>query len=207
MKVSIDGINLIKKYEGCRLTAYKCPAGVWTIGYGHTKNVKSGMKITQYQANELLEDDLKQIGNIIINLVNVSMHQNQFDALVSFTFNCESGALKRSTLLKKLNNKDYDGAANEFTRWNKSNGKVLNGLVKRRADEKALFLKSDIKYLSNKSYKGKSIVEALQQINVDYSYSYRKKLALANGINAYTGTNVQNLRMLNLLKNGKLIKG
>lgn len=207
MKVSIDGINLIKKYEGCRLTAYKCPAGVWTIGYGHTKNVKSGMKITQNKANELLEDDLKRIGNTIIQLVNVSMHQNQFDALVSFTFNCGSGALKRSTLLKKLNNKDYDGAANEFTRWNKSNGKVLNGLVKRRADEKALFLKSKIKYLSNKSYKGKSIVEALQQINVDYSYSYRKKLALVNNIKSYTGTNTQNMRMLNLLKNGKLIKG
>lgn len=207
MKVSIDGINLIKKYEGCRLTAYKCPAGVWTIGYGHTKNVKSGMKITQNKANELLEDDLKRIGNTIIQLVNVSLHQNQFDALVSFTFNCGSGALKRSTLLKKLNNKDYDGAANEFIKWNKSNGKVLNGLVKRREEEKSLFLKSSIKYLSNTSYKGKSIVEALQQINVDSSYSYRKKLALANGINAYTGTHTQNVRMLNLLKNGKLIKG
>lgn len=207
MKVSIDGINLIKKYEGCRLTAYKCPAGVWTIGYGHTKNVKSGMKITQNQANALLEDDLKRIGNTIIQLVNVSMHQNQFDALVSFTFNCGSSALKRSTLLKKLNNKDYEGAANEFIKWNKSNGKVLNGLVKRREEEKALFLKSSIKYLSNNSYKGKSIVEALQQINVDSSYSYRKKLALANGINAYTGTPTQNVRMLNLLKNGKLIKG
>lgn len=207
MKVSSNGINLIKKYEGCRLNAYKCPAGVWTIGYGHTKDVKKGMKITQNQANELLEDDLKRIGNTIIQLVNVSMHQNQFDALVSFTFNCGSSALKRSTLLKKLNNKDYEGAANEFIKWNKSNGKVLNGLVKRREEEKALFLKSSIKYLSNNSYKGKSIVEALQQINVDSSYSYRKKLALANGINAYTGTPTQNVRMLNLLKNGKLIKG
>ena len=207
MKVSSNGINLIKKYEGCRLNAYKCPAGVWTIGYGHTKDVKKGMKITQNKANELLEDDLKRIGNTIIQLVNVSMHQNQFDALVSFTFNCGSSALKRSTLLKKLNNKDYEGAANEFIKWNKSNGKVLNGLVKRREEEKALFLKSSIKYLSNTSYKGKSIVEALQQINVDSSYSYRKKLALANGINAYTGTPTQNVRMLNLLKNGKLIKG
>lgn len=205
MKTSKNGINLIKKYEGCRLTAYKCPANVWTIGYGHTKGVKSGMKITQAQAEAYLKSDLATYEDAVNEYVKVPINQNQFDALVSFSFNCGTDALKTSTLLNRLNKRDYSGAANEFLRWNKANGKVLNGLVKRRTEERSSFLKND--YLSNTTYKGYSIVEALNQINVDGSYIYRKKIAIANGINNYTGTSEQNIRLLNLLKNGKLIKG
>lgn len=205
MKTSTNGINLIKKYEGCYLKAYKCPAGVWTIGYGHTKNVKSGMKITQTQAEQYLKSDLTTYENAVKKYVKVSINQNQFDALVSYSFNCGTGALKNSTLLKKLNNKDYNGAADELLRWNKSNGKVLNGLTKRRKEERVLFMKKN--YLSNTSYKGKSIVEALNEINVDSSFAYRKRLAEVNKIDKYIGSASQNIRLLNLLKNGKLIKG
>ena len=202
MKTSDVGIELIKKYEGCVLKAYKCPSGVWTIGYGHTAGVKSGMKITKAQALNYLKQDLSVFEKAVTNYVKVPLNQNQFDALVSFSFNCGTGALKTSTLLKKLNSSDYSGAANEFLKWNKSNGKVLNGLVRRRQEEKELFLKTN--YLSNKSYKGVSLVDALKQIKVDASFSNRKRLAKNNGISNYSGTYSQNLKLLNLLKQGKL---
>lgn len=206
MQTSKNGIDLIKRYEGCYLKAYKCPGGVWTIGYGCTKNVKQGMTITKKQAIDYLMRDLVQIEKGIVHLVKVSINQNQFDALVSFVFNCGLGNFKRSTLLKKINNNDFIAASEEFIRWNKSNGKVLKGLTRRRLEERDLFLKPIYKYLSNKTYKGKSIVEALEEINVNSSYSYRKKLAKANGISCYVGTPIQNIRLLNLLKSGKLIK-
>mgnify|MGYP000930758996 CR=1 FL=1 len=138
---SSNGIKLIKQFEGCKLTSYKCPSGVWTIGYGHTSGVKKGQKISQAQADKFLKSDLKTFENAVNSAVKVPLNQNQFDALVSFAYNCGSGALKMSTLLKELNKKNYAGAAKEFLKWNKSNGKVLNGLVKRRAAEKELFLK------------------------------------------------------------------
>ena len=202
MKTSDVGIELIKKYEGCYLKAYKCPAGVWTIGYGHTNGVKSGMVITKDQAVTYLKNDLITYERAVNSYVKVPLTQNQFDALVSFSFNCGTAALKHSTLLKKLNSGYYDGAANEFTKWNKSNGKVLNGLVRRRQEEKELFLK--INYLSNKAYKGVSLVDALKQINVDASFSNRKRIAKNNGISNYSGSYSQNIKLLNLLKQGKL---
>ena len=202
MKTSNVGIELIKKYEGCVLKSYKCPSGVWTIGYGHTSGVKSGMQITKDQALDYLKQDLITFEKAVTNYVKVPLNQNQFDALVSFSFNCGSGALKTSTLLQKLNSSDYNGAANEFLKWNKSNGKVLNGLVRRRQEEKELFLKTN--YLSNKTYKGVSLVDALKQIKVDASFSNRKRLAKNNGISNYSGTYSQNLKLLNLLKQGKL---
>ena len=202
MKTSDVGIELIKKYEGCVLKSYKCPSGVWTIGYGHTNGVKSGMQITKAQALNYLKQDLSIYEKAVTNYVKVPLNQNQFDALVSFSFNCGSGALKTSTLLQKLNSSDYNGAANEFPRWNKSNGKVLNGLVRRREEEKELFLKTN--YLSNKTYKGVSLVDALKQIKVDASFSNRKRLAKNNGISNYSGSYSQNLKLLNLLKQGKL---
>lgn len=143
VKTSQNGINLIKEFEGCRLTAYKCPAGVWTIGYGHTNGVKSGQKISQQQAESFLAEDIKKFESGVNSAVSVSLNQNQFDALVSFSFNCGIGALKSSTLLKKLNAGDYNGASNELLRWNKANGKVLEGLKRRRNAEKALFDKVD----------------------------------------------------------------
>lgn len=141
MKTSKTGLNLIKQFEGCRLTAYRCPAGVWTIGYGHTGGVKEGQKITQVQADAYLATDLGRYEKSVNEYVKVTINQNQFDALVSFTYNCGPGALKGSTLLRKLNAGDYTGAAAEFPRWNKAGGKVLNGLIRRRAAEKALFEK------------------------------------------------------------------
>ena len=138
----------------------------------------------------------------VTNYIKVRLNKNQFDTLVSFSFNCGAGALKTSTLLKKLNSCDYNGAANELLKWNKSNGKVLNGLVRRRQEEKELFLKTN--YLCNKSYKGVSLVDALKQIKVDTSFSNRKRLAKNNGISNYSGSYSQNLKLLNLLKQGKL---
>ena len=139
MKISQKGIELIKKFEGCKLEAYRCPAGIWTIGYGHTKTTKQGMKITQQQAEELLKQDLFSYENAVMINVKVGLNQQMFDALVSFTYNLGAGNLKSSTLLKLLNAKDYYGASQEFKRWNKAGGKVLNGLIKRREVERNLF--------------------------------------------------------------------
>ena len=139
MKTSQTGINLIKKYEGCRLKAYKCPAGLWTIGYGHTKGVKKGQKITQKQAERYLKEDLQVYEKSVEKAVKVTLNQNQFDALISFVYNCGAAAFRNSTLLKKLNAGDYKGASAEFPRWNKSGGRVLNGLKYRRKAERALF--------------------------------------------------------------------
>ena len=139
MKVSQNGINLIKKHEGCSLTAYKCPAGVWTIGYGHTDGVKKGQKITRSQAEAFLKSDLKKFEKGVEKAVKVKLNQNRFDALISFTYNVGLGAFRSSTLLKKLNAGDYAGASKELLRWNKADGRVLMGLIRRRSDEKVLF--------------------------------------------------------------------
>ena len=141
MKTGRNGINLIKSFEGLRLHAYKCPAGVWTIGYGHTKGVKKGDMITELKAETLLIIDLQSSENAINKLVKVPLTQNQFDSLVSFVFNVGNGNFSKSTLLKKLNNKDYTAASNEFEKWVFANKKKLLGLVKRREAEKELFLK------------------------------------------------------------------
>lgn len=144
MKINEAGINLIKSFESLRLTSYLCPAKVWTIGYGHTgKDIKKGMMITEDQANEYLKNDLVYFENIVSKSVEVDINENQFSALVSFVFNVGEGAFKTSTLLKLLNNSDYKGAAQQFLRWNKSKGKVLPGLTRRRKEEVELFLKND----------------------------------------------------------------
>ncbi len=145
MKTNAAGIRLIKSFEGYRLTAYQCPAKVWTIGYGHTgtvegKPIKAGMRITEEKAAALLQEDLTGFEKSVKSLVKVKLTENQFAALVSFTYNVGAGNLKRSTLLKKLNAGDYKGAAAEFTKWNKAGGIVLAGLVRRRKEEQSLFL-------------------------------------------------------------------
>lgn len=140
MEISQKGIDLIKQFEGCRLTAYKCPAGVLTIGYGHTgADVKEGQTITQEQAEKLLRSDLVVHCNNVSGLVKVPLNQNQFDALVSFEYNIGYGNFKSSTLLRLLNQGDYNGAAEQFQRWRYANGKVLSGLITRRQKEKDLF--------------------------------------------------------------------
>lgn len=141
MKISKKGLDLIKHFEGLELKAYKDSVGVVTIGYGSTgPHVSMGMVITQDQAEALLKQDVSRFEKGVSDLVQVPLNQNQFDALVSFSFNLGLGNLKSSTLLRKLNSLDYSGAANEFTRWNKAGGVVLKGLTRRREAEKVLFL-------------------------------------------------------------------
>lgn len=132
--------ELIKSFEGLELEAYLCPADIWTIGYGHTGNVKEGDRITKAEAEALLDKDLRTFRNGVKRLVKVTLNENQFGALVSFAYNLGLGSLQNSTLLKMLNAGDYTGAADQFLRWNKSGGKVLTGLVRRREAERAVFL-------------------------------------------------------------------
>ena len=135
MKSSELLINKIIEFEGCKLTAYKCPAGVWTIGVGHTKGVKQGQTITEAQAMSLLKGDLLPCENYVNNL-GVCKTQGQFDSLVSFSFNLGTAALGRSTLLKYIRQgKAEQYIRGEFAKWVKSGGKTLAGLVKRRAWE------------------------------------------------------------------------
>ena len=142
MKLSQAGLDLIKRFEGCRLKAYQDAVGIWTIGYGHTgPNVYEGLTITQKQADDILAQDVGRFASGVAANVNVSITQSEFDALVSFAFNVGLGAFKTSTLLKLLNdNADRKVVASQFLRWNKADGKVLDGLTKRRNAEKALFL-------------------------------------------------------------------
>jgi len=132
--------KIVAEFEGLRLEAYLCPAGVLTIGYGHTgPDVFHGQVITKEEAADLLYTDLNKFRQAVVSLVDVPLNSNQFGALVSFVYNVGIGAFKASTLLRKLNQEDYEGAANEFKRWNKGGGQVLRGLVRRRAAEEALF--------------------------------------------------------------------
>nr|DAH63102.1 MAG TPA: Lysozyme [Caudoviricetes sp.] len=145
MQTSDKGIALIKQFEGCKLTAYQDSVGVWTIGYGWTKPVdgkpiRAGMTIKQETAERLLKTGLVSYESDVSRLVKVGLTQGQFDALVSFTYNLGARSLSTSTLLRKLNAEDYAGAADEFLRWNKAGGKVLNGLTRRREAERDLFL-------------------------------------------------------------------
>jgi lysozyme len=139
MNISQVGINLIKSFEGCVLHEYKDAGGVPTIGYGHTGGVQPNQKITQAQADDLLKMDLRKFENGVNDLVKVPVNQYQFDALVSFAFNCGLEGLRTSDLLMKLNKKDYAGCVKEFDRWIHAGGEVLQGLVNRRNAEQALF--------------------------------------------------------------------
>lgn len=139
MKISQKGIDLIKSFEGCKLKAYLCSGGKWTIGFGSTSGVVESMQITGAEAEEMLKRDLIYFERWVEKLIDVPLTQNQFDALVSFTYNLGEGALKSSTLRKKLNMGLYSTVSSEMLRWNKVGGKVLNGLVRRREAEAKLF--------------------------------------------------------------------
>ncbi|WP_061238162.1 lysozyme [Ectopseudomonas composti] len=139
MRTSQQGLDLIKSFEGLRLSAYKCPADVWTIGYGTTYGVQPGQVITSERAEELLRDDVTKVEEQVLRTIKVPLKQGQFDALVSFTYNLGAGNLANSTLARLLNAGDYMGAAAQLDRWNKAGGKVLKGLVARRAAERAMF--------------------------------------------------------------------
>jgi len=146
MHISDEGLALIKHFEGCPVNgagdpvAYLCPAGVWTIGYGHIKNVKEHDRWSMSHADYILREELEDEYEIYIkDLVKVPLEQNQFDALVAFVFNLGPTNLSSSTLLKFLNAGDYHAIPNQIKRWDKANGKVLSGLVKRRDAEALMF--------------------------------------------------------------------
>jgi len=146
MQASIDCLDIIEKSEGLRLNPYLCPAGVPTIGYGSTHYANGiavtlhDSSITKDQAISLMLDTLINYVSAVNRFVHVPLNQNQFDALVDFSYNAGIGALQTSTLLKLLNAHDYNGASNEFGKWVHADGKVLNGLVVRRELERKLFL-------------------------------------------------------------------
>lgn len=145
MKTGADGLNLIKEFEGCELEAYVCPAGILTIGYGHTgPDVVEGLKISQQRADQLLVSDLTRFEDTVNSAVTVPITQSMFDAMVSFAFNCGAQAFRESTLLRLLNSKDYNGAAAQFDRWVNGPSGPLPGLVRRRDAEEALFRKEGL---------------------------------------------------------------
>jgi lysozyme len=143
MNTSQAGIDLIHEFESFSPTAYLCPAGVWTIGWGTTrvngKPVRQGMTATREQADAWFAKDLQKFENCVLNAVDVDLTQGQFDALVSFAYNVGCAAFKSSTLVRLLNHGNEAGAAAEFARWNKGGGRVLAGLTRRREAERALF--------------------------------------------------------------------
>jgi len=143
MQISQEGLALIKKFEGCELEAYKCAAGVWTIGYGSTKGVEEGNTITQEDADNLLLEEMHEYEGYINDMVTVDLKQNEFDSLVSWVFNLGPSNLSSSTLLSRLNNKVWDDVPNQIKRWNKAGGQVRQGLVRRREAEALLFQGKD----------------------------------------------------------------
>lgn len=138
--INETGLNLIKDFEGRRLTAYQDAVGVWTIGYGHTRTAYPGQQISEAGATALLRADVATFERAVSQAVTVPLTENQYAALVSFAFNVGSGALNSSTLLRRLNAGDYNGAANELLRWNRAGGRELYGLTRRREAERSLFL-------------------------------------------------------------------
>lgn len=140
MHISQEGLDFIQDVEGCKLYSYLDTGGVWTIGVGHTgPDVTKGQTCTLEQAMKWLEEDCEEAMAAINALVKVPLTQHQFDALTSFVFNVGTGAFAKSTLLRKLNLKDYEGASGQFHRWNKDNGKEILGLTKRRLLEQSVF--------------------------------------------------------------------
>jgi lysozyme len=138
-KTNKAGIDLIKRFEGLRLRSYLCPAGVWTIGYGHTKTAKPVMKITEEQAEELLHQDLIGFENAVNAMVKPKLTDNQFAALVSFAYNVGNANLRKSSVLRLINEGRLAEGAAALRRWNKAGGKVLPGLIRRREAEIELF--------------------------------------------------------------------
>ncbi len=142
-RINQDGIDLIREYEGLHLTPYLCPGRIWTIGYGHTRTVRAGMTITPAQADQLLNEDLGLFERAVSRLVTVPLNDNQFSALVCFTFNVGAGNFESSTLLKLLNRGWYEQVPAQLMRWNRANGEVFGGLYRRRAAEARLWNRSE----------------------------------------------------------------
>jgi lysozyme len=147
MKTSPNGIALIQKYEGCKLKPYLCPAGLWTIGYGHVigngKEAPDKQLYTQGEADALLANDLRRFERGVLRYCPVYLTQSQFDALVSFSYNLGLGTLQRSTLRQKILRKDGEGAAKELLKYDKVGGQAVKGLTRRRQAEYRLFTQID----------------------------------------------------------------
>lgn len=206
MKTSENGLNLIKEFEGLRLTAYRCAAGVWTIGYGHTSGVKEGDEITHEQAEDFLLSDIKSAEKSV-NSYGSRFNQNQFDALVSFTFNCGAG-----NLAKLISDRSNDQIGEALLLYNKAGGKLLNGLVRRRSAERALYFSSREEYYPAYTGSNIKIDDIMESIGAysDYlpvirkPYQRREPIAKANGIMDYEGSGMQNTELIRLAKAGKL---
>ena len=217
MKIDKYGEKLIKQFESCKLTAYKADNAekYYTIGWGHYGvDVKEYMKISKERAEKLFENDIKYFENYVNTCLKVKVTQSMFNALVSFTYNIGCSAFKNSTLLKYVNKKQFKKASNEFKKWNKCRGKVLNGLVKRRLLEKTEFERqglapshNDYKVPSLKGYKGLSIVDGLKKYKYRSDFGYRNELWEMLGYvdiyDIYTGSKKQNLLLLKKLKSIK----
>jgi lysozyme len=141
MNISLTGIHFIKEFEGFSSVPYQDVAGIWTWGYGHAQKLGESIpdSISRQEAEALMHSDLEPACNGVSTCVKVPINDNQFSALVSFTYNCGVGALRSSTLLKKLNAGDIEGTENEFVKWNKAGGNVVAGLTRRREAEARLF--------------------------------------------------------------------
>lgn len=209
MKISNQGISLIKSFEGFRGHAYLCPAGVWTIGYGHTSGVKPGDVCTESEADAMLRNDLNYFERVVEEVntkYQYAFTQSQFDALVSFTFNCGSGSLNQ---LCRRGERTKEEISEAVLLYNKSNGKVLTGLVRRRAAEKKLFDSvSSSNYYSEYTGNASSIDDVFASIGVEPQYigNWRRRtiIARANGIADYRGSGAQNLKLIRLARQGRL---
>mgnify|MGYP003638022248 CR=1 FL=1 len=143
MKISSEGIELIKKFEGCETTAYQDSVGVWTIGFGHTKGVQEGQSCSMQDAETMLSEEMDEYEGYINSMVDVDLNQNEFDSLVAWVYNLGPTNLRESTLLKILNAGDKDGIPEQINRWNRAGGKILQGLVRRRQAESLMFQNMD----------------------------------------------------------------
>lgn len=212
--MSCVGISLLTSYEGLRLEAYQCSSGVWTIGYGHTEGVKKGDRLrSEHEAWEMLTHDLK-IYEAYVNNYDSIYHwsQNEFDALVSFTYNCGRGNLNN---LLKNGSRSREGIRNAFLSYNKSRGIALPGLTRRRKEELLLFNTPDKAVEYFPKYEGESVVldEVMEAIGATAYYTEgiktylkRKPIAQANGIDPYKGTAKQNIELMAKARGGELIK-
>ncbi|PHR84160.1 MAG: lysozyme [Colwellia sp.] len=189
--INQNGLNLVKHFEGLYTSAYLCPAGIPTIGYGHTANVELGQSITAKEAENILQGDMQKFAVAVEKTIAVELNDNQFSALVSFAFNCGTGNLRASTLCRKLNTDDYDSVPSELSRWVKatdpSTGKKrsLAGLVKRRAAEGTLFLKQENEVKDSLSDKMPQKVDADPEMVIEqYNINARSGLRMRTGAGA-----------------------
>ena len=143
MKISEDGLELIKKFEGCETTAYQDSVGVWTIGFGHTKGVEEGQTCSIEDAESMLADEMDEYEGYINNMVKVDLQQHEFDSLVAWVYNLGPTNLSESTMLKVLNGGQFDRVPDEMNRWTRAGGEILEGLVRRRQAESLMFQNLD----------------------------------------------------------------